>query len=47
MAAADAFLAGHTVSLREVEHLTGLELLPTLEAEGLKKAMASELWPRN
>ncbi len=37
----------HTVSLKEIEHLTGLELLPKLNAESLKKAVASELWPRN
>jgi DNA/RNA endonuclease G (NUC1) len=45
--AADAFLTGHTVSVREVEHLTGLDLLPRLDAESLKRAVASELWPRN
>jgi len=44
---ADAFLAGHTVSIREVEQLTGLDLLPKLDAEALKRAVASELWPRN
>jgi DNA/RNA endonuclease G (NUC1) len=46
-AAADAFLAGHAVSIRELERLTGLDLLPTLDAEALKRAVASELWPRN
>lgn len=44
---ADAFLAGHTMSIREVEGLTGLDLLPKLDAEALKRAVASELWPRN
>jgi len=43
----DAFLAGHTVSIREVEMLTGLSLFPGLDAEGLKRAVASELWPRD
>lgn len=46
-AAAEAYLAAHTVSIREVEHLTGLDLLPKLDAESLKRAVASELWPRN
>ena len=45
--AADAYLAAHTVSLKEIEHLTGLDLLPKLDAESLKKAVASALWPRN
>jgi hypothetical protein len=27
--------------------LTRLNLLPTLDAEALKQAVASELWPRN
>jgi hypothetical protein len=45
--AADAYLAAHTASLKEIEHLTGLGLLPKLDAESLKKAVASELWPRN
>lgn len=45
--AADAHLAAHTVSMKEIEHLTGIDLLPKLDAESLKKAMASELWPRN
>jgi DNA/RNA endonuclease G (NUC1) len=45
--AADAYLAVHTVSLKEIEHLTGLDLLPKLDAESLKKAVAGELWPRN
>jgi DNA/RNA endonuclease G (NUC1) len=45
--AADAYLAGHLVSISEVENLTGLDLLPKLDAEALKKAVASELWPRN
>jgi hypothetical protein len=37
----------HTVSLMEIEHLTGMDLLPKLDAERLKKAVASGLWPRN
>ena len=45
-AAADAFLSRHTVSIREIENLNGLNLLPTLDAEALKRAVASELWPR-
>jgi len=45
--AADAYLAAHTVSLKEIEHLTGLDLFPKLDVESLKKAVASELWPRN
>jgi len=35
------------MSIREVEHLTGPDLLPTLDAEAFKKAVASELGPRN
>ena len=46
MRAADFSLVGHTVSIRELETLTGLALLPKLDAESLKKAVASELWPR-
>jgi hypothetical protein len=30
-----------------VENLTGLDLLPNLSAAALKKAVASEQWPRN
>ena len=45
--ATDAYLAAHTVSVKEIEHLTGIDLLPKLDAESLKKAVASELWPRN
>jgi len=45
--AADAYLSAHTVSLKEIEYLTGFDLLPKLDAENLKKAVASELWPRN
>jgi DNA/RNA endonuclease G (NUC1) len=45
--AAENYLKAHTVSLREIEHLTGIDLVPKLDAEGLKKAVASELWPRN
>jgi hypothetical protein len=44
---ADTFLAEHTASIREVETLTGVDLLPNLTAEVLKRAVASELWPRN
>ena len=29
----DAYLAAHTVSLKEIEHLTGLDLLPKLDTE--------------
>jgi DNA/RNA endonuclease G (NUC1) len=43
----DAFLAGHTVSIRELETLTGIDLLPKLDGEALKRAVASEVWPRN
>ena len=46
-AAADTFLAGHTASIREVETHTGVDLLPNLTVEALKRAVASELWPRN
>jgi DNA/RNA endonuclease G (NUC1) len=45
--AADAFLVGHIMTIGEVEQLTGLDLLPKLDAESLKKAVASVLWPRN
>lgn len=45
--ASDAYLAAHTVSVKEIEHLTGLDLLPKLGAESMKKTVASELWPRN
>ncbi len=38
---------GHTVSIRELENLTGLDLLPKLDAEALKRAVASGLWARN
>jgi DNA/RNA endonuclease G (NUC1) len=46
-AEADTFLAAHTVSIREVETLTGIDLLPNLTTEALKRAVASELWRRN
>jgi len=46
-AEADTFLAAHTTSIREVETLTGVNLLPNVTDEGLKSAVASELWPRN
>jgi hypothetical protein len=45
--AADAYLKRHLVSVERIEHLTGLQLLPNLDREDLKKAVASELWPRN
>jgi endonuclease G len=45
-AEADAYLAAHTASIREVEALTGLDLLPNLTGDPLKNAVASELWPR-
>ena len=41
-----AALAGHIGSISEVENLTGGELLPRLDGEALKKAVASELWLR-
>ena len=44
---ADAYLKGHLVSIKELERQTGLALLPKLDAESLKTAVASELWPRN
>ena len=40
-AAADAFLQGHAVSIREIERQTGLDLFPALDAEDLKRAVAS------
>jgi len=43
----ESYLAAHTVSIREVEHSTGLDLVPTLVAEALKKAVVSELWLKN
>ena len=43
----DAFLVGHAVSIRELETLTGLDLLPKLDVEVLRRAVASELWPGN
>jgi DNA/RNA endonuclease G (NUC1) len=46
-AEADVYLAGHTASIREVENLTGVDLLPNVTADALKRAVASELWPRN
>jgi hypothetical protein len=46
-AEADAFLVAYTASIREVETLTGVDLLPNLTAEALKRAVASELRPRN
>ena len=36
-----------TVSVSEVQYLTGLDLLPKLDTEVLRRAVASELWPRN
>ncbi len=44
---ADAYLIGHIASISEVENLTGVDLLPKLDGEALKRAVASELWPRN
>lgn len=44
---ADTYLAAHTVSIREIGNLTGLDLLPNLDADALKRAVALELWPRN
>ena len=34
-------------SIREVETHTVVNLLPNVTDEGLKSAVASELWPRN
>jgi hypothetical protein len=45
--ASDLLLEGHLVSVREIERLTGLDLLPKLERDALKRAVASELWARN
>jgi hypothetical protein len=50
--AADAYLTGHLVSISEVENLTSMDralphLLPKLDREALKRAVESELWPRN
>ena len=45
--AAEAYLAFHTASIRDIEHLTGLDLLPKLDAESLKRSVARELWLRN
>ena len=40
-------LYAHTASIREVETLTAVDLMPNPTAEALKRAVASELWPRN
>ena len=45
--ASDRLLEAHLVSIREIERLTGLNLLPRLDQAALKAAVASELWPRN
>jgi endonuclease G len=45
--ASDLLLKVHLVSIRELERLTGLDLLPRLDRAALKEAVASELWPRN
>jgi len=45
--ASDRLLEAHRVSIREIERLTGLDLLPRLDRAALKEAVASELWPRN
>jgi DNA/RNA endonuclease G (NUC1) len=47
LTAADAYLVLHIVSIRELENLTGLDLLPKLDEKSLKQAVASELWLRN
>jgi endonuclease G len=47
MRASDLLLEAHLVSIREIERLTGLDLLPRLDRAALKEAVASELWPRN
>jgi hypothetical protein len=45
--ASDRLLEAHLASIREIERLTGLDLLPRLDRAALKEAVASELWPRN
>jgi len=35
------------VSIIEIENLTGVDRLPKLDGEVLKRAVASKLWPRN
>jgi DNA/RNA endonuclease G (NUC1) len=40
-------LEAHLVSIREIERLTGLDLLARLDRVALKEAVASALWPRN
>ena len=45
--ASDRLLEAHLVSIREIERLTGLDLLPRLDRVALKEAVASESWPRN
>lgn len=44
---ADAYIATHTLSSREPETLIGIDLLPRLDAEALKQAVASEVWVRS
>ncbi len=44
---ADVYLVRRLVSVEHIEHLTGLTLLPRLEGDDLRKAVASELWPKN
>jgi len=43
----DRILEAHLVSIRGIERLTGLDLLPQLDRVTLKEAVAPELWPRN
>lgn len=45
--ASDRLQETHLVSIREIEQLTGLDLLPHLDRAALKEAVASELWSRN
>jgi endonuclease G len=45
--ASDRLLEAHLVSIREIERLTGLDLLPRLDQAALKEAVAAALWPRN
>ena len=50
--AADAYLTSHPGSISEIENLTGVDLalpdlLPKLDGKTLKRAVESELWPRN
>jgi len=41
--ASDRLLEAHLVSIREIERLTGLDLLPRVDQGAVKEAVASEL----